>query len=138
MIHHGMVEDCPVSTHDLYLETVIWNKSLGDLKEKETRRSPEGGHYVCSRFTFSHMYSYIARAVGGDSRVKFVIVALLKALRERTFVPISLLSDGEGAIALCVDVMRSLGVRFNPAGSGQHVLRWNEAFRPSSLRSKGF
>ena len=32
--------------------------------------------------------------------VKLAISALLCALRERNFVPISLLSDGEGAIAL--------------------------------------
>ena len=36
-----MIKGCPVSTHYLYRETVIWNKSLGDLKVKETRRSPE-------------------------------------------------------------------------------------------------
>ena len=41
MINDGMIEDCPVSTHDLYGETAIWNKTLGDLKGKKTRRSPE-------------------------------------------------------------------------------------------------
>ena len=41
MIHHGMIEDCPVSTHDIFRETAIWNKLLGNLKGKETRRSPE-------------------------------------------------------------------------------------------------
>ena len=41
MVHHGMIEDCPVNTHDLNRETAIWNKSLSDLKSKETRRSTE-------------------------------------------------------------------------------------------------
>ena len=41
MVRHGMIEECPVSTHDLYRETAIWIKSLGDLKGKEIRRSPE-------------------------------------------------------------------------------------------------
>ena len=42
MVHHGMIEDCPVSTHDLYRKTaILWNKSLGDLKDKESRRQPE-------------------------------------------------------------------------------------------------
>ena len=40
-INHEMIEDCPVSTHELYRETVIWIKSLGDLKVKATRRSLE-------------------------------------------------------------------------------------------------
>ena len=41
MVHHGMIEDCLISTHDLYRETTVWNKSLDDLKGKEIRRSPE-------------------------------------------------------------------------------------------------
>ena len=39
--HNGMIEDCPMSTHDIHRETAIWNKLLGGLKGKETRRSPE-------------------------------------------------------------------------------------------------
>ena len=42
---------------------------------------------------------------------------------ERNCVPISRLSDSEGAFALCTDIMRSLGVRFNPAGPNQHVFK---------------
>ena len=54
--------------------------------------------------------------------MKIAIVALLCALLERNFVPISLLSDGEGVIALYQAVMRSLvDVGFNPAGPGQDV-----------------
>ena len=41
-IHHGMIGDCPVSSYNLYRETAIWNRSLGDQKAKETRRSFEG------------------------------------------------------------------------------------------------
>ena len=41
MIHHGMIEDCSVSTHDLFRETDLWSMSLGDLKGKETGRSSE-------------------------------------------------------------------------------------------------
>ncbi len=41
MVHQRMIEDCPVSTHDLYRETAIWSKLLVDLKGKETRRSSE-------------------------------------------------------------------------------------------------
>ena len=68
------------------------------------------------------LYTCIFLADGrGESRVKLAIGALLKTLRERNFVPISLLSYGEGAIALCTDMMRSLGVRFNPAGPGHQV-----------------
>ena len=46
--------------------------------------------------------------------MKLAMSALLCALRGRNFVLISLLSDGEGAIALCTAVMRSLGAKFNP------------------------
>ena len=54
----------------------------------------------------------------GEWSVELAITALLCALRERIFVPISPLSDGEGAIALCNAVMKSLGIKFNPAGPG--------------------
>ena len=29
MIYHGLIEDCPVSTHDTYRAPIMWNKSLG-------------------------------------------------------------------------------------------------------------
>ena len=35
MAHHGMIEDCAVSTQDPYRETAIWNKSLAVLQGKE-------------------------------------------------------------------------------------------------------
>ena len=54
----------------------------------------------------------------GEFSVKRTISALLCALRERNFVLTSLLSDGEGAKALCAAVIRSLGVRFNPRPGG--------------------
>ena len=41
MVHHCPIKDCPVSTRDLYREAAIRNKSPGDLKGKESRRSPE-------------------------------------------------------------------------------------------------
>ena len=53
--------------------------------------------------------------------MKLAIAALVKAHCERNFIPISLLSDSKGAIALCTDSMRSLGVRFKPAGPGKQV-----------------
>ena len=67
-----------------------------------------------------------------------IVAALLKAPRELNFASISLLADGEGAIVLCVAVIRSLEVRFNPAEPGQHVPAGNEAFGPSSRRSERF
>ena len=68
------------------------------------------------------LYACIFLADGrNDFSVNLAIAAMLKALRERNFVPISLLSDGEGAITLCTDIMRSPGERINPAGQGQHV-----------------
>ena len=30
-VHHGMIVECPKSSHDLYRETAIWNKSVGDI-----------------------------------------------------------------------------------------------------------
>ena len=42
MIHHATIKDCPVSAHDLCREAALWNKSLDNLKGKETRRSSEG------------------------------------------------------------------------------------------------
>ena len=39
MIHRGTIVDCPVSTHVIYRETAIWNKSLGDLKDKGKKKS---------------------------------------------------------------------------------------------------
>ena len=36
MVHGGMIEDCSVSTYDLYRET-IWKKSVGGLKSKGVR-----------------------------------------------------------------------------------------------------
>ena len=37
--------------------------------------------------------------------------------------------DGEGVIAVCMDIMRSLGVGFNPAERGQHVLAVERGIR---------
>ena len=41
----------------------------------------------------------------GEASVKLTIVALLCALHARNFIPISLLSDGEGVIAQGADTM---------------------------------
>ena len=49
---------------------------------------------------------------------------------------ISLLSDGEGAIALCQGVMRSVGVRFNPAGAGPHVSTVAREIRTITFKDK--
>ena len=118
MNHHDVIEDCPVSTRDLYRETAIRTKSLDDLKGKETRRLPEevkGGHVALGVRTelVLPFLICVARSLclltcicetGHRSS------ALLCALRERNFVPINLLSDGEDAIALCQAAMRSLDV----------------------------
>ena len=40
-IHHGMIEDWPVSSHDICKETTVWSKSQGDFKGKDTRRTPK-------------------------------------------------------------------------------------------------
>ena len=53
--------------------------------------------------------------------MNLAIAALLKAHRECIFVHISLLLDSGGSIVICDDIMRSLGVRFNPIGPDQHV-----------------
>ena len=73
----------------------------------------------------------------GESSVKMDIAALLSALRERNFMPISLLSDGEGVIALCQAFMRPLGIRFNPAGPGQHVTTVERAIRTIMVKVGG-
>ena len=73
----------------------------------------------------------------GESSVNLAIAALLKALRERNFVLISLLSDGEGAIPLCVDVMRSLGVRFDPARPSQYVPTMEGSIRTIESKVRG-
>ena len=69
--------------------------------------------------------------------MKLAIAALLKALRDRNFVPISIMSNGEDAITLCVDAMRSRGVRFSLAGLGQHVPNVEKSIR-TIKRSEGF
>jgi len=163
MVHHGMVEDCPVSTHDLYRESAIWGKSLGDLKGKETRRTPEevkvehvalgvraelvlhvdimfvqGLAFLICVATPLGLLTCIYLADGrGESSVRMAITALLSALRQRNFVPISLLSDGEGAIASCQNTMRSFAVRFNPAGPGQHVPTVERAIRTIKSKVRG-
>ena len=70
--------------------------------------------------------------------VKLAISAMLKALRERKFVSINLLLDGEGAIALCIDIMRSLGVKFNPAGPDQQVPTVERDIRDIKSKVRGF
>ena len=118
-------------------------QSLGDLKGEETIHSPEdikvanvslglrtelvlyveimfvqGLLFLICIATPLGLYACIFLANGrGGSSVKQAIAALLKALRDRNFIPISLLS----ITALCTDTMRSLGVRFNPAGLDQHM-----------------
>ena len=129
------------STHDLYRETVTRNKSSGDLKGKETRRLP-------LEITVEHVSLGIRIELllctcifpvdgRGESSVKPAIGALLKALCKRNIVPISLLSDGEGAIAICIDIMRSLGIRFNPVGPGQHVSTVERSIRTVKSMVRG-
>ena len=65
------------------------------------------------------------------------ITALLSALRQHSFVPISLLSDGEGAIASCQNTMRTFAVRFNPTGPGQHVPTVERAIRTIKSKVRG-
>ena len=117
MIHRGIIELYPVSIHDLYRETAILSKALGDRKEKETRRSPDeikvehvsldlrtelvlhlnnrfvqGLPFLIFIATPLRLYTCIFLADGRrESSVKLAIGALLKALRKRNFVPISLL-----------------------------------------------
>ena len=69
--------------------------------------------------------------------MKLAIAALPDALHEGNFVPITLLSDGECAIALCTDNMRSLEVRFSPAGPTQHVLTTERGTRTSKFKASG-
>ena len=54
-----------------------------------------------------------------------------------TLVPISLLLDSEGAIALSKAFMRSLNVRFNPAGPGQHIPAVERAIRTINSKVRG-
>ena len=72
-----------------------------------------------------------------ESSVKLEITALPRTLRERNFVPTSLLTDGEGAIAMCQAVMRSLGVRFIIAGPGQHRPTVERAIRTIKSKVRG-
>ena len=67
----------------------------------------QGLHFLICIATALELYTCVFLAGGcGEANVKLAIAALLKVLRERNFVSISLLSDGEGAIALFTDIVR--------------------------------
>ena len=163
MIHNGMVQECPITTHDVYRESATWTRSLGDLKGKEVRQTPDEvkveyttlgarmelvlhvdimfvqgvAFFICVATPLGMMLCVHLPDGRSTTSIRQALKDVIIQLRTRNFVPTCVLSDGEGALSHCMDIMSPLGLTFNPAGPGQHVPVVERAIRTLKSKARG-